>query len=357
MAVEQVDGFVTVAGRSDSAGRDKKIDQHMVSKALIKNWCAPPSRLVEYFDLRNGPRYRTATHPSQIMYRRSDDAGQGFVPVTYASELEQSWRMIEDEADKKIQAVLSGVAIGDSHRRAILDLMSLHLLRSSETLGRFIGMQGKAANEAYDDVTSEDEFMQILLDTGMSHEQAETAVDRAIRDPDGLIQNTRRYFAENLPRWLDRYRDCMAACDLILRKSETGSLMLGDGPAFLSVGTCLECETITMFGMLDKITKCSVHSDVSAFWSGWHCWMPLSPDVVAQASPRVRNSDEMLPCFEFQTNGLNKMQCQRAQLRVVIPPGSRDVSEPFVQQYATFKPPKHPYKKAGVPLLCEQWNH
>ena len=149
----------------------------------------------------------------------------------------------------------------------------------------------------------------------------------------------------------------MTTCGLILRRCEAGSLMLGDGPAFLSVGTCLECETTTMFGMLNKVTRCNVHSDVNVFWSGWHCWMPLAPDVVAQASLRVRHSNEMLPCFETQTYGLNKMQCQRAQFRVAIPPGSRLVSEPFVQQHATFKPPTHPYKKAGVPSRCEQWNH
>lgn len=348
---------MTVAECSGSAGRGQKIDQHMVSRALIKNWCVPSSKRVEYFDLRNGPRHRTAAHPSQIMYRRSDDEGQGFVPVEYARELEQDWNTVEFEADKQIQAVLSDVPIDNTHREAVLDLMALHLLRSSETLGRLIGIQGEAANDVLDDVTSDDEFKRIMLEEDMSREEAETTVDRAIRAPDGFIQNTRRSFAENLPRWLELYRERMAMCGLILRRCETSSLMLGDGPAFLSIGTCLECATSTMFGMLDEITRCSMHSDVSAFWSGWHCWMPLSPDVIAQASPRVQNSDEMLPCFESQIYALNKMQCQRAQLRVVVPPGSQHMSESFVRQYAEFAPPKHPYKMAGVPPSSEQWNH
>ena len=44
----------------------------------------------------------------------------------------------------------------------------------------------------------------------------------------------------------------------------------------------------------------------------------------------------------------NKMQCQRAQLRVVIPPGSRNTSESFVRQYAAFKPPSIPTRRLGI---------
>ena len=102
--------------------------------------------------------------------------------------------------------------------------------------------------------------------------------------------------------------------------------MLGDGPAFISVGTRLECETTTMFGMLDRVVRCRLHAGVSAFWPHHdrYCWMPLFPDVVAQASPRVQNSDGMLRCFESQVDNLNKIQCQRAQFRVGDPCGQQE---------------------------------
>ena len=336
----------------------EKVDQHMVSKCLIQNWCEIGSEQVEYLDLRDGPRYRRAA-PSQVMYRRSDNKGQGFVPVAYAAELEQSWGVVEKKARDAIQAVLSRTLIDDERRQAILDLMALHLLRSSEVLGRFLALQGEAANQVYDDVALSEEFKQILVETGMSLDEAEGAADAGIRAPDGLIQHTRKTFAETLPRWLDRYRAELASCGLILRKSETGGLMLGDGPAFISVGTCLECETTAVFGMLDRVVRCRLHAGVSAFWPrhDWYCWMPLSPEVVAQASPRVKDCDEMLRCFESQVDNLNKMQCRRAQFRVVIPAGSKNRSEPIVRQHAEDRHPRHSYKKAGTPPQSERWNH
>ncbi len=329
----------------------------MVSQCIIRNWCGA-RELVEYFDLRNGPRHMRK-HVGQIMYRSSDDRGQGFVPVAYAPELERCWTCVENRGCKAIRAVECVTSVDEDCRQAILALMALHLLRSSEVLSRFLILQGEIANKFYDEVTMGEEFKQVLVDTGMPLHEAEDWVDAAIRAPDGLIQGMRKTFAENLSIWLDRYQAELSSCGLILRKSERALLMLGDGPAFMSIGTCMNCETTTQFNMLDKIARCRLHSGVSAFWPprGWHCWMPLSPQVVAQASPRIQDCDEMQPCFESQIEDLNRMQCQRARFRVVVPVGSERRFEPFVRQHGKDKHPKQSYKRVGTPLPNERWKH
>ena len=178
-----------------------------------------------------------------------------------------------------------------------------------------------------------------MTEVGMSAAEAEDMMDQAIRSPGGFAESTHRSFAENLPEWLDRHRKYLSECGLLVRKTDSPVLLLGDGPAFLTAGTCFECETTTMFGMLDRIERCPAHIGRPSFESGWHAWMPLTPELIAQASPRIPTQPaplqtESLRCFPSEAEGINKMECQRAQFRVAIPPRSEQRSVPFVRLHA-----------------------
>ena len=294
------------------------------------------------------------------MYLPTSEEAAGFVPFDHAQRLEPEWsHTIEQAGCEAIVDLLAGSSSGDNWA-AILDLIALHLLRSSETRCRFIMTQGKRANELLADVTVCDEFRQAMTEVGMSAAETEDMMDQAIRSPGGFAESTHRSFAENLPEWLDRYRKYLSECGLLVRKTDTPVLLLGDGPAFLTAGTCFECETTTMFGMLDRIARCPAHVGRHSFESGWHAWMPLTPEVVAQASPRIPTQPappqaESLRCFQSEAEGINKMECQRAQFRVAIPPRSEQRSVPFVRLHARPAPQGVSAYKRETPPPDAMW--
>ena len=137
----------------------------------------------------------------------------------------------------------------------------------------------------------------------------------------------------------------------MLRKAATDALVLGDGPAFLSPVGCLDCETTVMFGMLDRISRCSQHQGSSAYWplEDWQCVMPLAPTLLAVAGPRIKNADTPLPLARSMSDKVNVMQCFRAQIRIVIPPGSKDRYLPVVKTHASFRGPVSSYRPAQPP--------
>ena len=321
-----------------------RVDQHMVSKCLIRCWGRTGEDRVEYFDLRNGPRFRTAA-PANVMYRTADGEGGGFVPVEFAGALEVEWSQLERHGCEAIRAVLRGDSVDDDRRDAILGLMALHLLRSSETLGRFLMIVGDRATELHAEVATGDDYRQVLVETGMTVEEAQEVADAAIRSPDGFVQRARADFAGNMTRWLERFIEGLSAGGLLLRKSDTDVLVLGDGPAFLSPMVCLECETTVMFGMLDGVLRCSRHAGFSAHWpfADWLCWMPLAPRLVAVAGPRIKDADTPLALVGSMSDRVNVMQCRRAQVRIVIPPGGENRYRPVVDTHASFRPPVSGY--------------
>ena len=85
-----------------------QVDQYMVSKCLIRFWCRTDRDRVEYFDLRDGPRFKTE-HPTKIMYRTSDGTGGRFVPVEFAGALEARWSLVEKRGCEAIRGVLNGL--------------------------------------------------------------------------------------------------------------------------------------------------------------------------------------------------------------------------------------------------------
>ena len=318
--------------------KPKKIDQHMVTECLMRRWADDSTGVVQHVDLRADYKVKQKP-PGGIMYLRTSEDEAGFVPLDHAQRLEPEWsRTIEQAGCEAIGDLLFGGSVGDN-RAAILDLIALHLLRSSETRCRFNMMQAERANELLEDVTVRGEFRQAMTEAGMSVAEAEDIMDQAIRSSGGFAESSHRSFAEKLPKWLDRYRQCLSECGLLVRKTDSPVLLLGDGPAFLTAGTCFECETTTMFGMLDRIERCSAHVGRPCSESGWHAWMPLTPEVVAQASPSIPTQPAALQtessrCFPSQAEGINKMECQRAQFRVAIPPRSEQRSVPFVRLHA-----------------------
>ncbi len=320
------------------------VDQHMVSKCLIRCWGRAGEDRVEYFDLRNGPRFKTAA-PARVMYRTADGEGGGFVPVEFADAPEREWSQVEKRGCEAIQAVLGGSGIDDDRGDAIRGLMALHLLRSSETLGRFLMIVGDKATELHAEVATSDDYRQVLVETGMTVEEAQEVADAAVRSPDGLVQRARADFAGNMTRWLERFVEALSAGGLLLRKSDTDVLVLGDGPAFLSPGDCLECETTVMFGMLDGVLRCARHAGFSAHWpfADWLCWMPLAPRLLAVAGPKIKDADTPLPLVGSMSDRVNVMQCRRAQVRIVIPPDGENRYRPVVDTHASFKPPVSGY--------------
>ena len=310
----------------------------MVTECPIKRWAHDSTGLVQHVDLRADYKVKQKP-PGGIMYLPTSEDEAGFVPFDHAQRLEPEWgRTIEQAGCEAIVGLLAGDTIGDN-QAAILDLIALHLVRSSETRCRFNMTQAMRADELLEDVSVCEEFRQAMAETGMSVAEVEDMMDQAIRSPGGFAESSHRNFAENLPQWLDRYRKSLSECGLVVRRTDSPVLLLGDGPAFLTAGTCFECETTTMFGMLDRIGRCSAHVGRHSFESGWHAWMPLTPELVAQASPRIPTQPaplqtESLRCFPSQAEGVNKMECQRAQFRVAIPPGSEQRSVPFVRLHA-----------------------
>ena len=337
------DGNTTGCGMTDNDSNsdgELRIDQHIVSKCLIHCWSRTGKDPVQYFDLRNGPRFKTAA-PAQIMYRTADGKGDGFVPVEFAISLEQEWSQVEKRGCEAIRAVLGGGSVDDDRRTAIRGLMALHLLRSSETLGRFLMIVGDKATELHAEVATSDDYRRVLVETGMTVEEAQEAADAAIRSPDGFVQGARADLAGNMTRWLERFVEALSAGGLLLRKSDTDTLVLGDGPAFLSPGDCLTCETTVMFGKLDEVHRCARHTGFSAHWpaADWLCWMPLAPQLLAVAGPRIKDADTPLPLVGSMSDRVNVMQCRRAQVRIVIPPDGANRYRPVIDTHASYKPP------------------
>ena len=321
-----------------------RIDQHIVSKCLIRRWSRTGKGPVQYFDLRNGPRLKTAA-PKQIMYRTADGQGDGFVPVDFAGSLETEWSLVEKHGCEAIQAVLRDGTVDDDRRTAIRGLMALHLLRSSETLGRFLMIVGDRATATGDD------YRQVLVETGMTVEEAQEAADAAIRSPDGFVQGARADFAGKMTRWLERFVEELSVGGLLVRKSDTDALVLGDGPAFLSPRDCLDCETTVMFGELDSVRRCDRHTGFSAHWpfADWLCWMPLAPQLLAVTGPKVKDADTPLPLVGSMSDRVNVMQCRRAQMRIVIPSGGQNRYRPVIDTHASFKPPVSSYPPEQPP--------
>ena len=132
--------------------KPKKIKQHMVTACLITRWADDSTGLVQHVDLRADYKVEQKP-PGSIMYLPTSEDEAGFVPLDHAQRLEPEWsRTIEQAGCEAIVDLLAGGSIGDN-RTAILDLIALHLLRSSETRCRFIMMQGKRANELLEDVS------------------------------------------------------------------------------------------------------------------------------------------------------------------------------------------------------------
>ena len=321
-----------------------RINQHIVSKCLIRRWSRTGRDPVQYFDLRNGPRFKMAA-PKQIMYRTADGQGAGFVPVEFAGSLETEWSLVEKHGCEAIQAVLRDGSVDDDRRDAIRGLMALHLLRSSETLGRFLMIVGDRATQLHAEVATSDDYRQVLVETGMTVEEAQEAADEAIRSPDGFVQGARADFAGKMTRWLGRFVQELSAGGLLVRKSDTDALILGDGPAFLSPRDCLDCETTVMFGELDSVRRCDRHTGFSAHWpfADWLCWMPLAPQLLAVAGPRIKDADAPLLLVGSMSDRVNVMQCRRAQTRIVVPPGTQNRYQPVINTHASFKPPVSGY--------------
>ena len=328
----------------------------MVSKCLIRCWCLTGEDRAEYFDLRDGPRLKTDP-PVKIMYRTADGDGGGFVPVDFAGVLEAEWSIMEKRGCEAIRGVLGGCDVDDDCRTAILGLMSLHLLRSSETLGRFLTMIGDKGTEIYDEVATGEDYRQVLLETGTTIEEAQASADAAIRSSGGFMQGARADFARNMSRWLSGFAEQLSAGGLLLRKAATDALVLGDGPAFLSPAGCLDCETTVMFGMLDRVHRCARHRGSSAYspLADWQCIMPLAPTLLAVAGPRIDDTDRPLPLAGSMSDKANVMQCRRAQVRIVIPPGGKNRYLPVVNRHASFKPPVSNYRPEQPPEYA-QWH-
>ncbi len=114
---------------------------------------------------------------------------------------------------------------------------------------------------------------------------------------------------------------------------------------FLSSGDCLNCETTVMFGKLDEVLRCARRTGFSAHWptADWLCWMPFAPPLLAVAGPRIKDTDTPLPLVGSMSDRVNVMQCRRAQVRIVIPPGSENRYRPVVDTHAFLKPPVSGY--------------
>ena len=304
-----------------------------MSQFIIKNWAGDDGR-VEVFDLRRWDTRREL--PGSIMYAVSDDEGRGIVPVEFARALDTDWSFIESQAADALEGDCSTVGADPGRRQAVLDLMALHLLRSSEMLCGQIGLIAQAAAEALQEAQTDKEWTRRLEETGVSHEKALRMADAAIRNADGgLVSKQRQRTAETLPEYLDRYRALLRRCGLRLhRPKKSGGFLLGDGPAFLSPTGRLRRESTALFGRV-RSTARGVHLDGDE----WHCWMPLKPRVMAVAGPRVLSCSGVRPLASQVARQFNAQQCWRAQFRIVLPPDDATTASEFVKQHAR---PTHP---------------
>ena len=304
-----------------------------MSQFVIKNW-AGDDGMVEVFDLRRWGTRREL--PGSIMFVASDDAGKGIVPVEFAQTLETDWSLIESRAADALEDDPSTLSTDPERRQALLDLIALHLLRSSEMLAVQTGLIAQEAASVLRGAQADKEWDRTLEETGMSHEEALRSADAAIRNADiGLVPQQRRSIAEKLPEYLDRYRALLRGCGLRLhRPKRSGGFLLGDGPAFLSPTSRLGRATTALFGRIRSAAP-GVHLDGDE----WRCWMPLKPRVMAVAGPRVLSCAGVRPLASQVVGQFNAQQCWRAQFRVVLPPGDVARAREFIEQHARPTPP------------------
>ena len=299
-----------------------------MSQFIIKNWAGDDGR-VEVFDLRRWDTRREL--PGSIMYAASDDEGRGIVPPEFGQALEKDWSLIESQAADALDEEPATLGADPERRQAVLDLMALHLLRSSEMLS---GQNKLIAQESAKVLRGE--WERRIEETGMSHEGALRSADAAIRNADsGVVPQQRRRIAETLPEYLDRYRALLRGCGLRLhRPKKAGGFLLGDGPTFLSPTGRLDRATTALFGRVRSAARGDPLDG-----DEWHCWMPLKPRVMAVAGPRLLSCAGERPLASQMVRKFNAKQCYRAQLRVVLPPDHVDQAREFVKQHARPTPP------------------
>lgn len=305
-----------------------------MSQFVIKNWAGDDGR-VEVFDLRRWDTRREL--PGSIMYVASDDEGRGIVPPEFGLAREDDWKPIESKAAETLRddpATLGGDPEG---RQALLDLMAMHLFRSSEMLAVQSNVIAQSAAKVLREAQEGKEWDRFLEQTGMSHEEALRSVDDVIRHADadiGLVSGQRHAVAEKLPEYLDRYREPLRQCGLRLhRPKRAGGFLLGDGPAFLSPTSRLGGKTTALFGRISDVAQ-NVHLDGDE----WRCWMPLTPRVLAVAGPRVLSCTGVRPLASQVVRQFNIEQCQRAQFRVALPPDQLAWARKFAEQHASRTP-------------------
>ena len=322
-----------------------------MSQFIIKNWAGDDGQ-VEVFDLRRLDTTRVS--PSGIMFVRSDDTGGGIVPPEYAEALEGDWSLIESKAADALDDDPSTLAIDPERRQALLDLMALHLLRSSEMMAVHTRLVARGATRMLHEAQADEEWDRILED-GMSHEEALRSADAVIRHADadiGLVSTQLRTVAERFPEYLDRFCALLRRCGLRLhRPKRVGGFLLGDGPAFLSPTSRLGGETTALFGRIKDVAQ-SGHLDGDE----WRCWMPLTPRLLAVAGSGVLSSADARPLASQNVDRFNAEQCRRAQFRVVLPPDQADRAREFVKLHAS----RTPAPVSAYPMIeadpYEIWN-
>lgn len=305
-----------------------------MSQFIIKNWAGGDGR-VEVFDLRRWDTTRAV--PSGIMFVRSDGTGQGIVPPEYGEAREGEWRDIESRASQVLDGDFSTLSADPERREALLDLMALHLFRSSEMLAVQSNVISQSAAEVLREAQEGKEWDGFLEQTGMSHEEAVRSVDAVIRHPDaevGLVSGQRQTVAEKLPEYLERYLTQLRECGLRLhRPKRVGGFLLGDGPTFLTPTSRLGRETTALFGRINDVAR-----GVLLDGDEWFAWMPLTPRLLAVAGPRVLSCDGVRPMAAPNVDHFNAEQCRRSQFRVVLPPDQVDRARQFVELHATRTP-------------------
>ena len=269
------------------------------------------------------------------MYVASDDEGRGIVPPEFGGEREAEWRDIENKASQALDGEPPILAVDPERQQALLDLMALHLVRSSETLASQNRRIAHRATEMLHEVERDPEYQAILRTEGMSPERGRQTIDEAIRHTDvGFLPGLHREFAFSLPSLLESHRERLHECGVRLHrpKRQTGFL-LGDGPAFLSTAGRLGGRTTTLFERLGQIAHGSPLDG-----DEWCAWMPLTPRLLAVAGPRVLSCAEVRPLAQQYVDQFNIEQCRRSQFRVVLSPDDLARAKEFVQQNATRTP-------------------
>lgn len=303
------------------------MNQHLVSQFIISNWTGDDGQ-VEVFDLRRWDT--TREYPRSIMYVASDGEGRGIVPPEFGLAREEDWKPIESKAAEALSDDPSTVGVDPQRREALLDLIALHLLRSSEMLGVQEGVIAQGAARALHEAQTGKKWGDFLEETGMSHEEAIRSVDAAIRNSVGPVARERQKTAKKLPEYLERYRTQLQECGLRLhRPKRAGGFVLGDGPAFLSPTSRLGQDTTALFGRINDVAQ-----NIQLDGDEWYAWMPLNPRLVAVAGPRVLSCAGVRPLAAPYVRQFNVEQCLRAQFRVVLPPDQVDRAREFVGLHA-----------------------